>query len=146
MFVLTILYISIKLYIYYLYIIKYIIRYSYNAFLDQQNNWCNIYLSGSGIKIRFWNLLRKAESSSQGQLVAHRRKILSDRCAVSAPSICFSSSVLIRRLYSSSRELRCLQILSISSIKITCQQQVKGVYCKFFKFTWLVLIKKLPTQ
>lgn len=134
MFVLTILYISITLYIYYLYIIKYIIRYSYNAFLDQQNNWCNIYLSGSGIKIRFWNLLRKAESSSQGQLVAHRRKILSDRCAVSAPSICFSSSVLIRRLYSSSRELRCLQILSISSIKTTC---------KFFKFTWLVLIKTI---
>lgn len=31
------------------------------------------YLSGSGIYILFWNLLRKAVSSSQGQLVAHNR-------------------------------------------------------------------------
>lgn len=115
---------SIKLNLPYKYHIYYNSQYMH---IDQLNNWCDIYLSGSGIKIRFWNLLRKAESSSQGQLVAHRRKILSDRCAVSAPSICFSSSVLIRRLYSSSRELRCLQILSISSIKITCQQQVKGI-------------------
>lgn len=115
---------SLKLNLPYKYHIYYNSQYMH---IDQLNNWCDIYLSGSGIKIRFWNLLRKAESSSQGQLVAHRRKILSDRCAVSAPSICFSSSVLIRRLYSSSRELRCLQILSISSIKITCQQQVKGI-------------------
>ena len=45
------------------------------------------HLSGRGMYIRFWNLLKKAVSSSQGQLVAHNRiKCWSDT-PLSVPSI-----------------------------------------------------------
>ena len=73
----------------------------------------------------------KAPSSSQGQLVAHSRNMRPPpplSAKVSAPSICLSSSVLMRRVCSSSLEERCLHTQSTSSMKTTFQgsKKVKG--------------------
>ena len=82
------------------------------------------HLGGRGTYILFWNLLMKAPSSSHGQLVAHRRNMRPpppppQSAEVSAPSICLRSSVLMRRVCSSSLEERCLHTQSTSSMKTT---------------------------
>ena len=64
------------------------------------------HLSGRGIYILFWNLLRKAVSSSQGQFVAHSRIKCWGEALWSVPSIynktssiCYQQKMWIIKLF-----------------------------------------------
>lgn len=74
-----------------------------------------------------------AESSSHGQFVAHSKNMLRLSPELLAPSICLRSSVLILRVCSSSRELRCLHKLSISSMKTTCSTMTSNNIVEFLE-------------